>query len=100
MNDFEYLVTCLMEECVEVAQRCSKILRFGLNEREPGQELDNEERLVGEICDLRAITKRLNNEGYLIQLLDSGFVNEKARIKLMKLDAMMKHSRDRGCLHG
>lgn len=46
------LLTILMEECGEVVQRCSKALRFGLLEVQPGQELTNATRLAHEIGDV------------------------------------------------
>jgi hypothetical protein len=35
MNPTEHLLSCLAEECAEVAQRASKSLRFGLSEVQP-----------------------------------------------------------------
>lgn len=63
MNKQEYLLTCLAEECAEVAQRCTKALRFGINECQPGQELSNEERLNIELNDLFTICRLLSFEG-------------------------------------
>lgn len=48
----QYLLTVLMEECAEVAQRASKAIRFGVSERQPGQPFDNGKRLVDEVVDL------------------------------------------------
>lgn len=62
MNKSEYLITKLMEECAEVAQRCSKILCFGIHEKEPGQELNNEERLLNEYHDLLGVFESLEDE--------------------------------------
>lgn len=55
MNINEHLLTCLAEECSEVAQRVSKALRFGLDEVQAGQPLTNAERIAEEMVDLNAV---------------------------------------------
>ena len=58
MTKQEHLLVLLMEECAEVSQRASKILRFGLKDKdgsEPGQPYTNEQRLHFEVNDLLAI---------------------------------------------
>lgn len=58
MTKKEQLLVILMEECAEVSQRASKILRFGLKDSkgsEPGQPYTNEERLLYEVNDLLAV---------------------------------------------
>jgi hypothetical protein len=56
MNRQEHLFTIVGEEGGEVAQRASKVVRFGLTEvqpgQEPGKEKDNRARLLGEVADL------------------------------------------------
>lgn len=54
MTRDEHLLVILAEECSEVAQRVSKALRFGLTEIEPGQALNNAQRIVAEMNDLTA----------------------------------------------
>lgn len=44
MTRDEHLYTIAGEEGVEVAQRCSKALRFGGSEVQPGQTMDNRAR--------------------------------------------------------
>jgi rubredoxin len=55
MTRQEHLLTIAIEACGEVAQRLSKILRFGITEVQPGQTLTNEDRFYAEFCDLRAV---------------------------------------------
>jgi hypothetical protein len=55
MTRQEQLLTIAMEECAEVQQRLSKILRFGLLEVQPGQTQTNLDRLYEEFYDLRAV---------------------------------------------
>lgn len=66
MNRQEHLLTILAEECAEVAQRASKALRFGLGEVQPGQDLTNAERVVGELTDLLSVVFMLEDEGLLV----------------------------------
>ena len=57
MTEREHKLTIAMEECAEVAQRLSKILRFGMQEVQPYQPdgaRTNEERLYEEYWRLRA----------------------------------------------
>lgn len=54
LNRTEMLLLKVMEECDEVSQRCSKALRFGLDEVQRGQELNNFERIREEVTDLWA----------------------------------------------
>jgi len=55
------LLTILIEECAEVQQRATKALRFGLNEVQEGQTLNNIERMSEEIGDLETTINYLGN---------------------------------------
>lgn len=46
------ILETLIEECAEVIQRATKMLRFGAHEVQPGQDKDNSVRLALEIGDL------------------------------------------------
>lgn len=63
MNDREYVLSCLAEECAEVAQCVSKALRFGLREIQAGQSLTNAERIVEELADLISVAAMLEVDG-------------------------------------
>ncbi len=65
MTRRQFLLTKLMEECAEVAQRASKQSRFGTYEAQPGQSTTNKDRLNDEILDLKAIVVLLREEGEL-----------------------------------
>lgn len=56
----KYLLNMLAEEASEVAQRASKAIRFGLAEKQTGQDKSNLARLVDEMIDLAAVAKMLN----------------------------------------
>jgi len=52
MNADQYHLSKIAEECTEVAQRALKAQQFGLGEVQPGQDLDNLDRLMDEFHDL------------------------------------------------
>ncbi len=84
------LLTILIEECMEVAQRATKMLRFGVREIQPGQRYNNAERLSEEMGDLRAIADRCHEEDLM-----NPFTIETARIaKHRKLKKFMQTSKE------
>jgi hypothetical protein len=80
MKRLDHLLTITGEEAVEVAQRASKALRFGLDEVQPGQPLSNRERLIVEINDLLAMVEMLEAEG-----VDMSAVGDDAALEAKKL---------------
>lgn len=94
MNRTEHLLTILGEECNETAQRASKAIRFSLMEVQPGQPLNNAERIVEEFSQLTAVMEMLYNEGLIPNIINQ---NEKKN----KKDAVEKwllHSKENGTL--
>lgn len=57
------LLTILAEECAEVAQRCTKALRFGTSEVQPGQPLTNMQRIEQEVGDIVCVFRHMENLG-------------------------------------
>lgn len=51
------ILTILIEEAAEVQQRATKLLRFGRDEVQPGQELTNAQRLSRELGDMAALVE-------------------------------------------
>lgn len=94
MNHAEYLLSCLSEECAEIAQRASKAQRFGLSEIQPGQGLTNVQRLVGELHDLMGVVQLMEDEG----ILKVGRGLEAVAAKKEKLRRFMEYSRQCGTL--
>lgn len=88
MNECEHLLTVLIEECAEVAERACKALRFGLAETQPGQPDDNRRRLERELADLVATA----------ELLTFTIREEDKAAKVMKLKKYMQYSRELGTL--
>ena len=65
MTRTELLLVLLMEECDETSQRASKAIRFGLDEVQEGQELNNAQRLVYEFNDVLAVMQVMIDEGLI-----------------------------------
>lgn len=57
------ILTILIEECAEVQQRATKLMRFGRDEVQPGQALTNAERLSLEVGDLVAMIDMARTAG-------------------------------------
>lgn len=51
MNYLDHLLTIVIEEASEVIKDACKAQRFGMGDKEPGQDLTNEERLWNEAND-------------------------------------------------
>lgn len=62
MTRDEHLYVIAGEEGVEITQRCTKALRFGDREVQPGQELDNRTRILQEFADLVGVLEMLGFE--------------------------------------
>lgn len=80
MKTTEHLLAILAEECAEVAQRCTKALRFGLLEEQPGQA-SNAQRIATEMADLLGVYEMLEDRGDLPRV--SAFARE-AKIRQVK----------------
>ena len=94
MNHTEYLLTCLAEEAVEVAQRATKALRFGCDEVQPGQGLSNTQRIRQELNDLIAVAEMLEEADVLVLPLEVDAIDRKKA----KVAAFMEYSRSCGAL--
>ena len=93
------LLLKLMEECNEVSQRCSKAIRFGLDEVQPGQEKNNEQRIVEELLDLFAVLQMLAVENILTSanMEDDKLLNELSN-RSARIDKYLNYSKELGIL--
>lgn len=94
MNKKEHLLTCLAEECAEIAHCASKSLRFGLDDVAPGQELTNAQRIRQELDDLSVIVQMLCEEDMINPWHDVDHM----RRKQAKVEHYLKYSQERGTL--
>lgn len=94
MDRQEHLLVCLAEECVEVAHRASKALRFGLQEVEINQNKTNAQRISQEFNDLLAIIEMLEDEGMLDRPTDTHAIERKKA----KVLAYMQYAKNCGTL--
>lgn len=95
MTENEHLLLCLAEECDEVGQRVMKALRFGLDEIQPGQPLNNAQRIVEELKDLNAVAQMLWDRD-VITRPDPNFQERDA--KETKIAKFMEIGRQNGVL--
>lgn len=94
MNAQEYLLTALSEELIESAHRVSKALRFGLTEVQPGQSLNNSQRIDLEINDIYAVLDILEERGINLGSYNPALVEAKKA----KVRKYMEYSREAGAL--
>jgi hypothetical protein len=90
MNRAEHLLTCLAEECAEVAQRVSKALRFGLDEVQRDQPLRNRDRIQDELYDLIAVAEILATEGVLGWPIPDKMLVDQKRAKIERYMAIAR----------
>ena len=75
------VVEIIIEECSEVQQRSTKLLRFGPTEVQPEQPYDNCYRLGLEVGDLLEILDVAVKEGLIPQKsIDAGRANKKRQL--------------------
>ena len=67
----------LQEECSEVTQAVSKIIRFGLDNYKPGRQKTNQEYLEMEIGDLLAMIILLHEQGVIREDAIEKAINQK-----------------------
>jgi NTP pyrophosphatase (non-canonical NTP hydrolase) len=96
MNRLEYLLTCLAEECSELAIECSKSKRFGLDSYGENDTValrySNSENLVKNFVDVYAIIKMLDQEGYI----NSNFTAFQVAAKIDKVNKYYNISKQLG----
>lgn len=97
MNRLELLLVILSEECAELAKECSKALRFGLDDFEPGTTVNNRDRIINEFNDLYAMIQMLVNDG----ILDNNLIGDSKSIKkkISKVETYLNYSKNAGTLN-
>jgi len=94
MTREEHLLVVLSEECSEVAKETAKALRFGLNDKEPNQNITNCEKIVTEFNDLFAVMRMLVDDGIIPEgdMLDIKAIEAKKQ----KVEKYLKYSKSVG----
>lgn len=93
MTRNEHLLDIIGEEGSEVHQRCSKALRFGADEIEPGQHLDNGMRILHEFNDMVAVL-----EMYFGAKIHNFIHQDLLDAKKAKVEKYLLYSKQRGTL--
>lgn len=91
MTRQEHLLTIIGEECSEIHKECSKALRFGLEDKEPGQSLTNAQRIIQEFNDLVAVMSMMGED-----FLEGAFDLQSLEVKKMKVEKYLLYSAERG----
>jgi hypothetical protein len=84
------ILTILMEECAEVQQRAAKMVRFGVEETQPGQPHTNAQRLSAELGDLMAVLDLARDCG----LIQDAVVDDARAQKHLKLQRFLQNNPD------
>lgn len=95
MNREEHLYVIAAEEGVEVAQRCTKAARFGSLEIQPGQALDNRDRILQEFADLVGVLEML---GFDVGIPEHAKLRPWIEAKKQKVEHFLAYSREVGTL--
>ena len=95
MTRDEHLYTIAGEEGVEIAQRCSKAVRFGGTEVQPGQGMDNRQRILQEFADLVGVLELL---GFDIGIPAHSALRPWIDAKKEKVEKFLAYSRECGTL--
>lgn len=77
----KYILTVLAEEAAEVAQAASKAIRFGMDSKNPYNELTNKQTLIDEVNDLMAMIWELN-EKYNLEFSLNRNAQEQKRLRV------------------
>ena len=93
MTRQEHLIQILGEEGGEINGRCSKALRFSLNEIQPGQHLTNAERIMEEFAHVVAMVEMCQFEGLLPEI-DTFEIKRKKE----KVEQFLLYSKEMGTL--
>lgn len=97
MTKEEYLLLYAAEECLEIAHRICKSLRFTLMEIEPNQSKTNKERIMDEFADLLGVISRLQHEGILPKLTEE-FADKVTEKATYKIDKWLQYSKSLGVI--
>lgn len=96
MTRMQYLLGKVAEEAAEVAQRALKAQEFGMREVQPGQPLNNAERLQYEVNDLVGVLRMAFDEFSSPEDFLFLFDPDLQFLKMQKVEKFMQYSRELG----
>lgn len=97
MTRQQMLLTQLMEECNEVAQRCSKAIRFGFNDKQSDEYDTNLDRIMYELQDLAAVANMIHT-GEGNETLYTSLDEDMFHLKEAKVEKYLEYSKSLGIL--
>lgn len=95
MNRTEHLLSCLAEECAEVAHNASKAMRFGLRDGPPGNDTTNADLIAAELRDLWSVAVMLHEAGLIPPPWPTA---TEAAAKHQKVEKFMRYAVEQGAL--
>lgn len=100
MTRQDHLLTIAVEECMETGQRITKALRFGMDEIQAEQDMNNAKRIMQEYVDLITVMSMLarHNKTFSDVFNDSKQIFEWAAIKEKKVEHFLEYSAQQGRL--
>lgn len=100
MTRQDHLLTIAAEECMETAKRITKALRFGMDDIQPGQDMNNAKRIMQEYVDLVVAMGMLakHNDTFSAVFNDSKQVLEWGEQKERKVELFLEYSAQQGRL--
>lgn len=100
MTRQDHLLTIAAEECMETAQRITKALRFGVDEVQPGQDMNNAKRIMQEFCDLVAMLRMVadHNETFSGEYTNVEQSDRWIEEKESKVERFLEYSAQQGRL--
>jgi hypothetical protein len=94
----DYLLSHIVQECAEIIVRITKAQHFGLDEKEPGQDFTNRERISHEFCDLLALCEVARDHQILADFA-RGVTDARIEAKKQKAERFREYSIQLGRLH-
>lgn len=94
MTREEHLLIILAEECSEVIKEVAKAFRFGLDDKEPGQDKTNRQRIAIEFNDLSAVVKMCIDSKILNE--EEFIVDKQIDAKIQKVEKYLEYSKSVG----
>jgi len=80
-NREKEILLIIQEECAEVIQAISKVLRFGIESKHPSTGITNKSHLEEELGDLMAVVTLLSSETVLVENVASAMDRKIEKLK-------------------